>query len=71
MIEQTRFLSTEFLCSEFKLQKIYSGILWGKNVCCNFYLRELIFCRSLKKSEELKLEPTKISCHTIGEVHHS
>ena len=43
MIEQTRFLSTVFLCSEFKLENIYSGVNFcGKNVCGNFYLRELI-----------------------------
>ena len=45
VIEQTRFLSTVFLCSEFKLENIS---LWGKflrkkNVCGNFYVRELIF----------------------------
>ena len=38
-MEQTRFLSIVFLCSEFKLKNIYSGV----NVCGNFYLRELIF----------------------------
>ena len=37
MIEQTRFLSTVFLCSEFKLENTYSG----KNVCGNLYLGEL------------------------------
>ena len=43
VIEQTRFL-TVFLCSEFNLEKIYSGVNFcGKNVCGNFYLRELIF----------------------------
>ena len=39
VIEQTLFLSTVFLCSEFKIENIYSGI----NFCGNFYLRELIF----------------------------
>ena len=44
MIEQTRLFSTVFLCSEFKLENIYSGVnFWGKNLCGNFYLRELIF----------------------------
>ena len=44
MIEQTRFLSTLFLCSEFKLENIYSGVTFcGKNVCGNFYSRKLIF----------------------------
>ena len=42
VIEQTRFLSTVFLCSEFKLENIYSGVnSCVKNVCGNFYLREL------------------------------
>ena len=35
-IEQTQFLSTVFLCSEFKLENIYSGVkCCGKNVCSN------------------------------------
>ena len=33
-IEQTQFLSTVFLRSEFKLENIYSGVkCCGKNVC--------------------------------------
>ena len=33
-----------FLCSKFKLENIYSEVnFFGKNVCGNFYLRELIF----------------------------
>ena len=44
MIEQTRFLSTVFLCSDFKLENIYSGVnSCGKNIRGNYYLRELIF----------------------------
>ena len=44
IIEQTRFLGTVFLNSEFKLEDIYSGVNFGrKNLCVNFYLRELIF----------------------------
>ena len=40
MIEQTRFLSTVFLGSEFKLENIYSGENFcGKNVCGNLFLR--------------------------------
>ena len=45
MIEQTRFLSTVFLCSKVKLENIYSqtGLNFcGKNVSGNFYLQELI-----------------------------
>ena len=69
MIEQTRFLSTVFLCSEFNfLENIYSGVNFcRKNVCGNFYLRELIFAdRWDKKQKSQKLEPAKISCHTVG-----
>ena len=67
MIEQSRFLSTVFLCSEFKLENIYSGVNFcGKNVCGNFYLRKLIFADRKKKSQ--KLGPEKISCHTISLV---
>ena len=59
VIEQTRFLSTVFLCSEFKLENIYSGVNFcGKNVCGNFYLWELIFADRWKIA---KLEPEKIS----------
>ena len=36
MIEQTRFLSTVFLCSEFKLENIYSGVIF---ICGNLFLR--------------------------------
>ena len=44
MITYTRFLSTVFLCSEFKLENLYSGVnFWGQNVSGNLYLRELIF----------------------------
>ena len=36
MIEQTRFLGTVFLCSEFKLENIYSGEnFFRKNICGN------------------------------------
>ena len=35
MIVQTRFLSTVFLCSEFKVEDIYFGVIK--------FLRELIF----------------------------
>ena len=52
MIAQTRFLSTVFLCSEFKLEKIYSGVNFcGKNVCGNSYLCERIFVDRWKIAE--------------------
>ena len=44
VIEQTRFLSTVFLCSKFKSENIYSGVNFcGKMFCGDFYLRELVF----------------------------
>ena len=58
VIEQTRFLSAVFL------ENIYSEVNFcGKNVCGNFYLRELVFADRWKKTQ--KLEPAKISCHTV------
>ena len=43
IIEQTQFLSTRFLGSKFKSENIYFGVNFcGKNVCGNFYLRELV-----------------------------
>ena len=53
MIEQKRFLSTVFLCSEFKLENVYSGVNFcGKSVCGNFYLPELIFADRWKNRTE-------------------
>ena len=69
MIEQTRFLSTVFLCSEFKLADIYSGVNFlGKNACANFFFwRETKFLRIVEKiAKSQKLEPVKISCHTVN-----
>ena len=52
VIEQPRFLSIVFLCGEFKLENIYSGVNFcGKNVCGNFYLREFIFAIAGKIAE--------------------
>ena len=67
MIEQTQFLSTVFLCSEFKLENTYSKVNFcGKNVRGNFYLRELIFLDRWKnRAKSEKLEPAKISWHTV------
>ena len=54
MIEQTRFLSTVFLSSEFKLENIYSQVNFClKNVCGNFYLWEL-FLRIAGKSQKFR-----------------
>ena len=39
MIEQTRILSTVFLCSNLRLENIYSGVNFcGKNVGRNLFL---------------------------------
>ena len=55
MIEQARFLSTVFLCSEFKLENIDSEVNFcGKNVCGNFYLRELISADRWKNRKNRK-----------------
>ena len=55
VIEQTRFLSTVFSCSKFKSESIYSGVNFcGKNVCGNFYLRELIFTDRWKNRKKRK-----------------
>ena len=44
VIEQTRFLSTVFLCSEFKLENIYPAVNFcRKTFCGNLYSLELIF----------------------------
>ena len=49
MIEQTRFLAIVFLCSEFKLENTI--FFCGKNVCGNFYFRELILADRWKNSK--------------------
>ena len=50
MIEQTQFLSTVFLCSEFKSEDIYSGVNFlGKNVCANFFFVETNFLGIVEK----------------------
>ena len=54
VIQQTRFRSTVFLCSEFKLGNIYSVV----NLCGNFYLRDLflrIAEKNTQKSQKLEL----------------
>ena len=70
MIEQTLFLGAVFLCGESKLENIFYGLNFcGKNF--EVYLRELIFADRWKnrqkkqKKNSPKLEPAKISCHTV------
>ena len=61
VIEQTRFLSTVFLCSEFKLADIYSGVNFlGKNACANFFfLWKLIFADRWKNRKIAKIRARK------------
>jgi len=65
VIEQTRFLSTVFLCSEFNfLENIYSGVNFCREVifiCGNLFLRIAGI-----KSKNAKIRTHKISCHTVG-----
>ena len=46
MIEQTRFFSTVFLCTAFKLENIYLGV----NLCGNFISGNSVY-RYLKQIE--------------------
>ena len=56
VIEQARFLSTVFLCRKFKLENINSEIKFcTKNVCGNFYLRELLFVDHWKNCKNRKI----------------
>ena len=68
MIKQTQFLSTVLLCSEFKLEDIYSEVdFLGKNVCANFFFCGNLFLRIVEKiTKSQKLEPVKNSCHTVS-----
>ena len=70
VIEQTRFLSTVFLCSKFKSENIYSGVNFcGKMFCGDFYLRELIFVDRWKKTQKSqKIRTHKISCPTVSSM---
>ena len=72
MIERTRFRSTVFLCSEFKLENIYSEVNFcGKNVCGNFYLRELIFADRWKNRKNFVPHGRYVDRPTRLEILHS
>ena len=61
MIEQTRFLGAVFLCSEFKLENIYSGVNFCRKMFAVIFFAATYFCGSLEKPQKLqKLEPAKI-----------
>ena len=63
-------LSTVFLCNEFKLENIYFGVNFcGKNVCGNFYLRELIFAdrwKNRKNYNPQKFRATRYTTFVIA-----
>ena len=59
--EQTRFLSSAFLCSELKLENIHSGVnFWGK-------MFAVIFLRIAGKIAQIaKVRTGKNSCPSVG-----
>ena len=59
--EQTRFLSSAFLCSELKLENIHSGVnFWGK-------MFAVIFLRIAGKIAQIaKISTGKNSCLSVG-----
>ena len=58
VIEQKQNLGIVFLCSEFMLENIYSGVNFcGENVCGNSFICGNFFCGSLEK---LQKSQTKI-----------
>ena len=60
MIERTRFRSTVFLCSEFKLENIYSGVNFAGKMSAVILFAGTYFCGSLEKPQKSqKLEPAK------------
>ena len=56
LIEQTLFLSTVFLCSEFKLENIYSGVNFGGKIFAVVFICEslLLFADRWKKPRKLQ-----------------
>ena len=65
VIEQTRFLSTVFLCSEFELENIYSGVSFAGKMFALIFICRSFFLRIAGKIAK-KLEPAKSSCHTVA-----
>ena len=67
VIEQTRFLSTAFLCSEFKLENIHSGVHFcGKNVRSNFYLRERVFADRWKNRKNQNPQKSRATRQSLN-----
>jgi len=68
-IEQTRFLSTEFLCTEFKLENIYSGLNFcTKNVWGIFFFGSLFLPIARKIAKIRTQKVSAASCNTVSEV---
>ena len=66
VIEQIWFRSTVFLSSEFKEENIYSGVSFCGKIFAVIFICGYLFLRIGGKSQ--KLEPAKISCHTVFET---
>ena len=61
LIEQTQFLSTVFLCGEFKLENIFSGVHFlGKILAVIFICGNLFLWITEKTPKLQKLETLKI-----------
>ena len=54
MIEQTRFLSTVFLCSEFKLENTYSGVNFCGKMFAVIFICGKLFLRIAGKIAEIR-----------------
>ena len=68
MIEQTRFLSTVFLCSEFKLENIYSAVNFcGKNVCGCFLFAGTYFWGSHEEIAKIRTRKNFVPHGIFGE----
>ena len=54
VIEQPRFLSIVFLCGEFKLQNIYSGVNFCGKMFAVIFICENLFLRIAGKIAEIR-----------------
>ena len=60
MIEQTRFVSTIFLCSEFKLENIYSRVNFAGKMFAVIFISGSLFLRIAGKIAKIaNLNPQK------------
>ena len=67
VIEQTRFPSTVFLRSEFKLENTYSGVNFAGKMFAVIFIGGNLFLRIAGKTAKIakKLKPAKNLCHTV------